>query len=144
MTTQPVVTLPGERRKKAKPAKPPRTRRRTWKQFGLALSGLAYLAAVAFGTMLLGGGVVHHLVPTRHVDMFAALHNHIVLGVLLGLSVLWLMPPYPWAQQEPSTESQDPAQSAGEAEGGGATSVTDLWEYRAGPRLAGPGGAPMA
>lgn len=136
MTALPPIILPAER-ERAKAAKPPRARRRTWKQFGVALGALAYVFGVALGTLLLGGLVVHALLPHRRIDMFAALHNHIVLGVLLGLGALWLLPPYPWAKPPPPTENREPAQSAGETEAGGAI-VADLSQYRAGTRLAGP------
>lgn len=144
MTADPLVVVPAEREvltdsseHRMKPPKAPRTRRRTWKQFGLAFAGLVYLAAVALGTMLLGGVALHTLVPKRHIDMFAVLHNHIVLGVLLGLVVLWLLPPYPWAKQQPSAGAGEPVQSAGETEVGGDSNVTDLGQYRAGSRLTG-------
>lgn len=143
MTTDAVVVPPVA---EAKPtsakgrtgrAKAPRTRRRTLRQFGWALGGLTYFLGVALGTMLAGGIIFQRLVPNRHVDIFAALHNHIVLGVLLGLSVLWLIPPYPWAAHQP-TESREPADPAGETEVGGTPNATDLSQYRAGPRLPGP------
>lgn len=140
MTTESSV-LPTEEQAKSGPTgatpKPPRTRRQTRKQFRQALFGLVYLAGIALGTLLLGGIVLHALVPTRQIDMFAALHNHIVLGVLLGLVTLWLLPPYPWAAPQPSTEPQVPAQSAGETEGDGASSATALSQYGAGSRLTG-------
>lgn len=145
MTSEPTTTAlsadqtapaePGSVR--TKPPKPPRTRRRTWKQFFQALSMLALVLGVALGSLLLGGVLLHHFVPGRHVDIFAAVHNHIVLGVLFGLSALWLLPPYPWATQPPSVESLEPAQSAGETERGD-TSVTALSQFGVGSRLAGP------
>lgn len=120
---QGATTTPAEPRTKS--PEPPRTPRRTRKQFGVALLTLAYVAAIVLGTLLVGGIVLHALVPSRHIDMFAALHNLVVVGVLLGLVALWLLPPYPWAAPQPSTEPQEPAQPAGETEGGD-TNVTDL------------------
>lgn len=119
-------------------AKRPRKRHQTWKQFRQALFGLVCLTGIALGTLLLGGIVLHALVPTRHIDMFAALHNHIVLGVLLGLVALWLLPPYPWSVLQQSTEPKVPAQSAGETEVDGISDVADLSRCWAGLRLAGP------
>lgn len=91
----------------------------------MALLMLTYVAAIVLGTLLVGGVVLHALVPKRHIDMFAALHNLVLVGVLLGLVALWLLPPYPWAAPQPSAEPQEPVQSAGETEGGD-TDVTDL------------------
>ena len=73
---------------------------------------LAGFFGAALGVIPVGDVVLHALVPSRHVDIFAALHSRIVVGILLGLSVLWLLPPYPWAKPRPSAESRQPAQSA--------------------------------
>lgn len=109
--------------------------------------GLVYVPAIALGTLLLGGVLLHALVPSRAIDIFifAALHNGIVLGVLLGLVALWLLPPYPWAAPQASTEPREPARVAGETRGGGARNATDPSQYRAGSRLAGhpSGGTPI-
>ena len=54
---------------------------------------------IALAVMLVGGAVIHAVSPRRHVDVFAALHHLLVVGILLGLSVLWLLPPHPWARR---------------------------------------------
>lgn len=130
--------------KAPKPPKPPRTRRRTWSQFGLASLGLAYVLGIALATLLVGGLVLHALVPNRSFDVFAALHNDIVLGVLLALASLWLLPPYPWAARPAQTEARQPAPAAGGAIGGGGI-VVGPSQYPTGSRLAGHplGGVPM-
>lgn len=127
-----------------KPPKPIRTRRRTWSQFGLASLGLAYVLGIALGTLLIGGLMLHALVPNRSFDVFAALHNDIVLGVLLALASLWLLPPYPWAAPRPKTDLRGPAEVASEANGGRGI-VADLRQCQAGSSFAGNrlGGAPM-
>jgi hypothetical protein len=104
-------------------AKLPRTRRRTWQQFGLATLTLAYVLGIAVATLVLGGVVLHALVPNRSFDIFAAVHNDIVLGVLLALLALWLLPPYPWAASWPS-ETGEPGQP--EVRGGAAVSLSTI------------------
>lgn len=126
---------------RTRPAKPPRTRRRTWIQFGLASLGLALVLGMALGTMVLGGLVLHALIPDKAFDIFAALHNEVVLGVLLGLVVLWLLPPYPWAKPWSPTGSRASAQVADETKGGGAGNATNLGQYWVGPV---PPAAPQA
>jgi hypothetical protein len=135
VTARSVGVLPVELGRGAKPAttrkkstKPPRTRRRTWKQFSLALLVLAYVLGIAIGTLLLGGLVLHALVPHRVIDIFAALHNEIVTGVLLGLLALWLLPPYPWAAPQPPIESRTSARAVAEPKGSVGI-VADLSRY---------------
>jgi hypothetical protein len=60
---------------------------------------LVVVAAVAFGSMLASTEVLHLAYPDRHFDDFRALHEPLVLGVLIGLAVFWLLPPHPWAMQ---------------------------------------------
>ena len=122
-----------------RPAKLPRTRRRTRQQFGLATLTLAYVVGIAVGTLLVGGVVLHALLPNRSFDIFAALHNDIVLGVLLALLALWLLPPYPWAAAWPS-ETAKP----GEREVGGNAAAGLLPIQPGRPLVAHPSsGAPM-
>ena len=91
-----------------------------WQSFLIALGSLVAVYGLATLVMLGGGAVVHALKPTRHVDIFAALHNAWVVGVLLGITVLWLLPPHPWAKRVvvPSSQEQ-PAENAGGTEDGG-------------------------
>lgn len=144
MTADPATLPAGQAAAGAKAAKgpsaspaSPRTARRTRKLFGLALLALVFVLGVALGTLLLGGLVLHALVPDRVIDIFAALHNHIVLGVLLGLAVLWLSPPYPWAPPQPSVETQGQTRSAGDAERRGTRNAPVASQRRSRSRLTG-------
>lgn len=120
-------------------AKPQRTRRLTWQQFGLAALTLAYVLGIALGTLLVGGLVLHALLPNRSFDIFSAVHNDIALGVLLALVALWLMPPYPWAAAWPS-EAVKPGQR--EVGGDAAAGLSPIQPGR--PLVAHPSsGAPM-
>jgi hypothetical protein len=71
----------------------------------LAIVSLLFVAAVALGSMLASAAILHVLSPDRRFNTFHALHEPLVIGVLCGLGVLWLLPPYPWAtkpaQREP-------------------------------------------
>ena len=82
----------------AQPAKA-ELRPERWQSFGIAVGSLAVISGLGICVMLLGGVVIHAVKPTRHVDIFAAFHNAWVVGVLLGIAVLWLLPPYPWAKR---------------------------------------------
>jgi hypothetical protein len=91
-----------------------------WQSFLIAFGSLVAVYGLATLVMLGGGAVVHALKPTRHVDIFAALHNAWVVGVLLGITVLWLLPPHPWAKRVVVPRSQEqPAENAGGTEDGG-------------------------
>jgi hypothetical protein len=100
-----------------------------WQGFGLAAVSLVLVLVFRFGilVMLAGGAVVHAVKPTRHVDIFAALHNEWVVGIVLGIAVLWLLPPYPWAKRLVAPSSQEQPAEAGRTEdgGGGASAVQD-------------------
>lgn len=108
------------------PQRPP-VRLTRWQSFGLAAGSLVLVYGLGILVMLGGGAVVHALKPTRHVDIFAALHNAWVVGVLLGITVLWLVPPYPWGKRVVAPSSPEQPAEAGrtEAGGGGASTVQD-------------------
>ena len=58
---------------------------------------------------------------------FAALHNRWVLGALLGITVLWLLPPHRWAKRVMASGSQEqPAQAGRTEDGGGGASTVQL------------------
>ena len=80
----------------------------------LALGSLVLVYGLGILVMLAGGVVIHAIKPTRHVDIFAAFHNQWVAGALLGIAVLWLLPPHPWAKRAIAPLPQEqPAESAG-------------------------------
>jgi hypothetical protein len=58
----------------------------------LALTSLVLVGAVAFTSMLGSTAVFHLLMPYRRFDAFHALHEPVVVGILLALCVLWLPP----------------------------------------------------
>lgn len=70
----------------------------------LAVVSLAFVAAVALGSMLVSATILHLISPHRRFDTFRALHEPLVIGVLFGLGVLWLLPPYPWAAKPVRSE----------------------------------------
>jgi len=95
--------------------------------FGLALGSLLLVYGLGLVVMLAGGAVIHVLDPARHVDSFAAFHRQWVIGVLLGITVLWLLPPHPWAKRAIVAGSQEQPAEAGRTEdGGGGTSTVCL------------------
>ncbi|MGH9920838.1 MAG: hypothetical protein ACRD6W_18460 [Nitrososphaerales archaeon] len=95
-------------------------RRPRWQSFLIAIASLVGIGAVALGVMVAGGAIVHAFIPHKHVDLFAAFHNGWVVGVLLGIAVLWLLPPYPGAKRTiASLSPEQPAATAGGTEGGG-------------------------
>ena len=91
--------------------------------FLLALGSLAIIYGLALGVMLLGGVVVHAISPARHIDIFAALHHWWVVGPLLGIAVLWLVPPYPWAKWLVASASREQQTEPDETKGGGSDTV---------------------
>jgi hypothetical protein len=63
----------------------------------LAVVSLVFVSAVALCSMLVSAVILHLASPDRRFDAFRALHEPLVIGLLFGLGVLWLLPPYPWA-----------------------------------------------
>lgn len=87
---------------------------RRWERAVVALGSLVVVYGVGFGVLVAGGAIAHAALPSRHVDLFAALHDQWVVGALLGVSVLWLLPPYPWAKRVVTSRSREqPAETAG-------------------------------
>ncbi len=82
-------------------------RLKRWQGFLIALGSLVVIYGLGICVMLLGGVVIHAVKPTRHVDIFAAFHNQWVVGALLGIAVLWLLPPHPWAKRVIAPSSQE-------------------------------------
>ena len=110
------------------PPEPPanaEVRLKRWQSFGLAVGSLVLVYGLGLVVMLAGGAVIHAVKPTRHVDIFAALHNRWVDGALLGIALLWLLPPHPWAKRVIASGSQEQPARAGWTEdgGGGASTV---------------------
>ena len=98
-----------------------------WQSFGLAVGSLVLVFGLGLVGMLAGGAVIHAMKPTRHVDIFASLHNRWVVGALLGITVLWLLPPHPWAKRVAASGSQEqPAQAGRTEDGGGGASTVQL------------------
>jgi hypothetical protein len=94
---------------------------RWWQGTLFAALLLAAFYGIALAVMLVGGAVIHAVSPKRHVDVFAALHHLLVVGILLGLSVLWLLPPHPWANRLLASEPRErPARRARRAQRAGA------------------------
>jgi hypothetical protein len=108
------------------PATPKRVARRPlWQSFGIAVGSLVLVYGLGLLVMLAGGVVIHAFNPTKRIDIFAALHNQWVVGILLGITVLWLLPPYPWGKRVIAPLSQEqPAAMAGRTEGGGGGAST--------------------
>ena len=71
---------------------------------GLAVVSLLFVSAVALGSMLASAAILHLFSPDRRFDTFRAFHEPLVIGVLSGLGVLWLLPPYPWAAKPAQSE----------------------------------------
>ena len=70
----------------------------------LAIVSLVFVSAVALGSLLASTAILHLLSPDRRFDTFRALHEPLVIGVIFGLGVLWLLPPYPWAARPARSE----------------------------------------
>jgi hypothetical protein len=62
----------------------------------LAVVSLLFVSAVALCSMLVSAAILHLASPDRRFDAFRAFHEPLVIGLLFGLGVLWLLPPYPW------------------------------------------------
>lgn len=111
-----------------------------------ALVGLAFVLAIAIGTLAASGEVLHLLSPARHFDIYYVLHKQLVVASLLAVSILWLLPPHPWAKALVEEADRGPAQAAGEAEGDDSSNVISLADYQGrGPplRRRGTGGRRM-
>jgi hypothetical protein len=72
----------------------------------LAVVSLIFVSLVAVGSMLASTTVLHLAYPNRRFDDFRALHEPLVLGLLLGLAVFWLLPPHPWAVEPAQSEQK--------------------------------------
>lgn len=95
-----------------------------WQTSLIAVGSLVLVFGLGLLVMLAGGAVVHGLKPTRQIDIFAALHNQWVVGVLLGITVLWLLPPHPWVKRVVAPSSQEqPVQAGGTEDDGGGASI---------------------
>ena len=70
-----------------------------WHSTLLAFGAFLVVLGTAFGVMAGVGALIHALTPIHNFDPYAALHNEIVLLSLIGLSLLWLLPPHPWANE---------------------------------------------
>jgi hypothetical protein len=70
----------------------------------LAVVSLVFVSVVALGSMLVSAAILHLVSPDRRFDTFRALHEPLVIGLLCGLGVLWLLPPYPWAVKPAQSE----------------------------------------
>ena len=103
--------------KEAPPTSEVRLGRR--QSFGLAIASLVLVYGLGLVVMLAGGAVIHAVDPAKHVDSFAAFHNRWVVGALLGITALWLLPPYPWAKRVIAPGSQEQPAQAGRTEDGG-------------------------
>lgn len=107
----------------AGPAAPARHGVPWWKGTLFAFGLLVAFYAIALAVMLVGGSIVHALVPKKKVDVFAALHRMWVVGALLGLSVLWLLPPHPWAKRLLAQEPRERPTTTGDTTGRQETKV---------------------
>ena len=72
----------------------------------LAVVSLVFVSAVAVCSMLVSAAILHFVSPDRRFDTFRALHEPLVIGLLFGLAVLWLLPPYPWSAMPAQTETK--------------------------------------
>jgi len=73
---------------------------------GIAALSLVLVAAVALGSMVGSSALLHLFAPAKQFDAFRALHESAAVEVLLGLAVLWLLPPHPWATGERGVRSR--------------------------------------
>lgn len=119
--TQPLAAMATPEAPALEAAVPPTSEVRLgrWQSFGLAIGSLAVVYGLGLVVMLAGGAVIHALDPARRIDSLAALHNQWVASVLLGIAVLWLLPPHPWAKRVITTGSQEQPAQAGRTEDGG-------------------------
>lgn len=102
-----------------------------WKSTLIAFGGLFFVLGLALAEMTGIGSILHALNPARHFDIFYALHQQLVVGSLIGVSLLWLLPPHPWAKRlVEATDRDQPADRAGEAGVGGPGTVAALSLYQ--------------
>lgn len=103
-------------------------RLKRWQSFLIALGSLVLIYGLGLVVMLVGGVIMHEVVPKRHVDIFAAFHITWIVGVLLGVTVLWLLPPHPWARRAvaPLPQEQPAAIAGGTEDGGGGASTVQF------------------
>lgn len=94
---------------------------RWWKGTLFAALLLAAFYAVALGVLVGGGAIVHAVSPKRHMDVFALFHNPLVVAIVLGVSVLFLIPPHPWAKRLFAPDSQKQAAPTATRTNDGAT-----------------------
>ena len=95
-------------------------RRKRSQSFLIAVGSLVLIFGVGLVVMFAGSAIAHAFDHAKHVDMFAAFHNKWVVGVLLGIAVLWLVPPYPWGKRTIARSSlEQPAGTAGGTGDGG-------------------------
>ena len=106
----------------------------------MALLGLAVVIGTALGVMAVVGALLHALSPDRHFDAYAAFHNQIVVACIAALSVLWLLPPHPWAKELVEVPARDdpeprfPEPVTGRAR----VAVVSVYQGRAPPLVAAP------
>ncbi|MGH8981244.1 MAG: hypothetical protein ACRDWE_09530, partial [Acidimicrobiales bacterium] len=90
-----------------------------WQSTLVALGSLVILLGVALAVMIGVGAILHAVNPARNFDVFYVFHNGIVVACLIGVSLLWLLPPHPWAKKlVEATYREEPAVAAGGAESG--------------------------
>lgn len=108
-----------------------------WRATVLALFLLAVALGTGIGVMTGIGTLLHVVNPERHFDTFAALHDQLVVACLVGLSLLWVLPPHPWAKDLVDVAIRDdpaptyPAPDTGKAR----VLAISVYQGRAPPRL---------
>ena len=82
----------------------------------VALGSLIVAYGVALGSMYAIGSIVHAIDPSRRLDILYVFHNRIAVLVLIGLAVLWLLPPYPSAIRKVEMRTSDRSHTPGSTE----------------------------
>jgi hypothetical protein len=77
----------------------------------IAVLSLILVAAVALGSMVGSAALLHLVSPSKQINAFHALHESAVVEVLLGLAILWLLPPHPWAGERHALRRRHPSRS---------------------------------